>query len=282
MVEQTQTWYAADGNTIATADYQRLPNDTTDTGALTATDSYVTCTATFYDQAGRDIEDVNYGRQDLIDGSSSTVFFSYPSGNPILTNGVPSVPRAQPPGSGSPNYIVTQTAYIDTSPAGPIVQTTNNAGIVTQTQSDLMGRTISTIQNYKTGSPSASYSDRDVATTDIYDPQGRLSAELTFNTVGGPGAPEAQETTYLYQSPLDPSLQTDVIDSDSTTPPLGYQAVSSLTWSDSVATATVANGYDYAVGQWVLIGGASPSGYDGCRVRAWIETSVSCAALSDN
>ena len=33
VVEQDQSWFDADGNVIATADYQRLPGDTTSTGA---------------------------------------------------------------------------------------------------------------------------------------------------------------------------------------------------------------------------------------------------------
>jgi len=263
VIEQTQTWYDADGNTIATADYQRLPNDTTDTGALTATDSYVTCTATFYDQAGRDIEDVDYGRQDLIDGSSSTAFFSYPSGNPILTNGVPSVTQGTLPQRQTtlPNtYLVTTTAYIDTSTAGPIVQTTDNAGIVTQTQSDLAGRTVAIVQNYTTGSPHTSNTAQDATTAELYDADGRLSAEVTFDATNTSVAP--QETTYLYQSPLDGSQETAEISSDSTTPPLASQSVSQLTWNSATETATATvngNGYSYPVGQWVLISGASPS-----------------------
>ena len=68
VVEQTQTWYDADGNTVVSADYQQFPGDT-QSGPLTALDSYVTATASFYDAAGRDVEDVNYGRQDLSFGN---------------------------------------------------------------------------------------------------------------------------------------------------------------------------------------------------------------------
>ncbi len=74
VVQQTQAWYDADGNTVATADYQRLPGDTTTNGALDSTDSYVTVTASFYDAAGRDIEDVDYGRQDVVADVATAVF----------------------------------------------------------------------------------------------------------------------------------------------------------------------------------------------------------------
>ena len=42
--------------------------------------------------------------------------------------------------------------------------------------------------------------------TDVYDADGRLSAQVAFNASGNWVAP--QETMYLYQSPLDGSLQT--------------------------------------------------------------------------
>ena len=143
------------------------------------------------------------------------------------------------------------------------MQTINNAGIITQTQSDLDGRTVSTIQNYTTGSPHTSTLAQDVTTAEIYDADGRLSAEVAFDASGSWVAP--QETMYLYQSLVDGSLQTATINADSTTPPLTSQSVSSLGQSGGTATATVASGsgYNYPAGQSVLISGATPTAYNG-------------------
>ncbi len=63
--------------------------------ALTATDSYVTASVSFYDAAGRDIDDVNYGRQDVIAGVA-TAFFNA-NGTLIATNGNPTVSQGTPP-----------------------------------------------------------------------------------------------------------------------------------------------------------------------------------------
>ena len=264
VVEQDQTWYDADGNVIATADYQRLPGDTTQ-GALTAANSYVTATTSFYDLAGRDIEDVNYGRQDVLSGSA-TDFFAYPSGDlKANSDGNPSVAElTTPPSTGTADYIVTRTVYDPRlSAAGPIIDTIDNAGIVTETQTDLMGRTICTIQNYVNGRPEATETDQDVTTAYAYDPQGRLGAQVAFDANGDSVA--LQETCYVYESPMDGSLQTGVIYPDSTTPSQTYQIVTALSDSGGTATAAVTSGQgqDYAVGQWVLISGAAQADYNG-------------------
>src|SRR5271157_1411521 len=188
VVQQTQTWYDADGNLIATANYQRFPSDTTDTGALTAADSYVTASVSFYDTAGRDIEDVNYGREDT--GSGQTHYFFNGTSGSLIQNsdGNPSVAEGTPPlPNSSSNYLVSQTVYNDTSATGPIVETINNAGVVTETQSDLMGRTIRTIQNYVAGGLTTygnlenTDTAEDVTTDSLYDSSGRLAATVAYD-----------------------------------------------------------------------------------------------------
>jgi RHS repeat-associated protein len=235
VVEQTLNWYDPDGQTVATATYQRLPGDTTSTGPLTALDSYVTASVTFYDAAGDDIEDVNYGRQDVIDATESTAFFSYgqpgvANGSLIATNGIPNMAEAsnlRSPNS-SPDYIVSQTAYTYDA-MGPVVSTTNNAGIVTWTQSDLAGNTLRTIQDFdgkaygQAGSgfgSSGNVLDTDMAedlTTDYhYDSAGRL-ATMTVYDAQGPGTTlQSQVTEYIYGSTVDASLVTAVVDPGST------------------------------------------------------------------
>ncbi|MGO9108944.1 MAG: Calx-beta domain-containing protein [Thermoguttaceae bacterium] len=264
VVQQTQAWYDADGNTIATANYQRFPSDTTDTGALTAANSYVTASVSFYDAAGRDIEDVNYGREDT--GSGQTHYFFNGSTGALIQNsdGNPSAAEGTPPlPNSSSNYVVSETVYNDTSATGPIVQTIDNAGVITQTQSDLMGRTIRTIQNYVAGGLTTygnlenTDTAEDITTDSLYDSSGRLAATVAYDATGS-GNVQAQTTAYLYESPLDPSLQTNEIEPDSTDVPAAVSV--SLSQTNGVATATGAN--SYLPGDWVLIQGASDA-YNG-------------------
>jgi RHS repeat-associated protein len=266
VVQQDQTWQDADGNSIASADYQRFPGDTTTAGALTAANSYVTASVSFYDLAGRDIEDVNYGRQDVVAGSA-TAFFAYPSGDLIATASNPSVAETTSPPApdSSADYMVSQTAYIDTAATGPIVDTTDNAGIVTQTQSDLLGRTVRTIQNYVSaglaanGLPTASDTAEDVTTDSLYDTAGRAAATVAYDATSSSLVPET--TVELYESPVNPSLQTNEIDPDSTD---NAAAVSvTLAQTSGVATATTASASNYLAGDWVLIQGASDARYNG-------------------
>src|SRR5271165_1390631 len=174
VVQQDQTWYDADGNSIATAQYELLPG-ASNTGALTATNSYVTASVRFYDAAGRDIDDVNYGRQDVI-GGVATAFFNT-NGSLIATNGNPTVSQGTPPAPDtSGHYVVSETVFNDTGAVGPM-QTVNNIGVVTQTQSDLLGRTVNTIKNYVVGGlsnglPVASDKAEDVMTAFQYDSSG--------------------------------------------------------------------------------------------------------------
>jgi hypothetical protein len=252
VVQQDQTWYDGDGSTIASADYQRLPGDTTTAGALTPMVSYVTASVSFYDRAGRDIEDVNYGRQDVVAGSA-TAFFAYPSGDLIATGGNPSVAEGSPPApDSSAGYMVSQTAYIDTAATGPIVSTTDNAGTVTQVQADLLGRTVRTIQNYvsaglaSNGLPTASDTAEDVTTDSLYDTAGRAAATVAYDATSSSLVPET--TVELYESPVNPSLQTNEIDPDSTD---NAAAVSvTLAQTGGVATATTSS-----AARWRHLGG---------------------------
>ncbi len=79
-------------------------------------------------------------------------------------------PLAAPPNSSN-NYIVAETVYNPrTSATGPIVNSINNLGIVSETQSDLAGRTLRTIDNYvaagldQNGNPVAADIAEDVTT----------------------------------------------------------------------------------------------------------------------
>jgi len=89
-----------------------------------------------------------------------------------------------------------------------------------QTQSDLAGRTVSTIQNYDSselgsnGLPTQDDTAQDVMTAYQYDSAGRL-ATMTVYDAQGPGTTlQSQATEYLYGSTVDASLVTAVVDPD--------------------------------------------------------------------
>ena len=423
VVQQTQTWYDADGNAVLSADYQMLPGTQLWTGMpLTALNSYVSVTASYYDAAGRDIEDVNYGRQDLsygnpnmsqtgaglswsssnngtatvtlnndysvgdyvsISGASHAFFngvfmvasatstsFTYADPNGSVTtdsgtvslvsqqatgglswsngtatvsvpntagfyqgnkwvlitgaspaayngwfqvftansssftyhlpsstnlsssstgnvcpvmfntsgqlavdaNGLPLAMDCAAPPTISSDYNVTQTVYNNTSATGPIVQSINNAGFITQTQFDLMGRTITTIQDYdaagldaNTGLPvetDMGSNAKDVTVGDFYDTSGRLLATVAYNAKGAGNGVELQTTTYLYESNIDGSLCTNTIYADSTDTPSNIN-ISSTSKSSGVVTVTTASNHGLLVGDWVLVQGVSDTVCDG-------------------
>ena len=109
--EQTQNWYDQDSNVVATANYQRFPTDNSSTGALTASNSYVTASVDWYDAAGRPTYQVNYGREDTGSGVAHYIFDT--NGNLIAaTDGNPLVSEQMPPSpNSSNNYIVSETVY---------------------------------------------------------------------------------------------------------------------------------------------------------------------------
>ena len=66
IVEQTQTWYDAADEAVGSATYRRCPSSvaTTADGPLTASNSYTTASATFYDGVGRVAGTADFGRED--------------------------------------------------------------------------------------------------------------------------------------------------------------------------------------------------------------------------
>ncbi len=219
--EQTQNWYDQDSNVVATANYQRFPTDNSSTGALTASNSYVTASVDWYDAAGRPTYQVNYGREDTGSGVAHYIFDT--NGNLIAaTDGNPLVSEQAPPSpNSSNNYIVSETVYNPRmSATGPIVDSIDNLGIISETQSDLDGRTLRTIDNYvaagldQNGNPVAADTAEDVTTAYQYDTSGRLVTLTAYDANGSTLVSE--QTKYLYQSTLDAELQTTQVSPDST------------------------------------------------------------------
>lgn len=224
VIEQVQTWYNASGQVVATATYQRLPDDTSSTGALTAANSYATASVVWYDGLGRMIASANYGRED-VDSGLTHYFFNGTTGALIDSNAnnVPDVAEAAPPApNSSDNYIVGLTQY---DSAGRAYRSIDNLGRINETQFDDAGRTVRTIQNYDDGSVAETDTDQDVTVEYQYDSGGRLVTLTAYNAKGSGNGVQTQATKYLYASAINASWQTgavypdsaDVLSQDSTT-----------------------------------------------------------------
>lgn len=215
VIEQTQTWYDQAGQTVATAGYQRLPDDTSTTGALSATNSYATAAVVWYDGLGRTATTANYGREDV--GSGLThYFFDGTTGALVDSNssGIPDVAEAAPPApNSSDNYIVGLTQY---DSAGRAYRSIDNLGRINETQFDDAGRTVRTIQNYDDGSVAETDTDQDVTVEYQYDSGGRLVTLTAYNAKGSGNGVQTQATKYLYASAINASWQTGAVYPDST------------------------------------------------------------------
>ena len=151
IVQQTQTWYDAASNAVASATFQRLPGSSitgslSGSNGLSAAYSYVSASAVWHDGIGRTVETVNYGHEKTTD---LTHYFFDANGTLIDTSpadGIPDVAENAPPAPNtSDDYIVSRTAY---NPAGDAYETIDNLGRINETLYDAAGRTVRTIQNF--------------------------------------------------------------------------------------------------------------------------------------
>jgi len=83
---------------VDTASYQRLPDDSSTTGALSAADSYTVAAVLWYDGIGRVVASANFGRQDVGSGLTHYIFDGI-TGELIHENeyGIPEVAEDSPP-----------------------------------------------------------------------------------------------------------------------------------------------------------------------------------------
>ncbi|MCZ7586720.1 MAG: hypothetical protein M5R36_27165 [Deltaproteobacteria bacterium] len=186
VIEQSQTWYNQAAQPVATAAYQRLPDDTSTTGALTGANSYATAAVVWVDGLGRTVATTDYGREDVDSGLAhySSTAPQAQSSTPIRTAS-PTLPRSQPPApNSSDNYLVALTQYNSAGRAYP--PSTTSAGSPRPVRR--RGRTVRTIRNYDDGSAAETDTDQDV----IVDYQvrfsgGRLVTMTAYNAKGSGG-----------------------------------------------------------------------------------------------
>ncbi len=167
VLEQVQTVFNNDGNSIETIDRQRFHN-ATGTGALgdptSGVGARVYYAASYYDSADRDVADVNVG-----------------------TNGGDEWTRPGTVPTGSSTVLVTQYQY---NVAGWLQDTIDPLGIDTRQLYDNLGRTIEIIQNYTGGTPG---NTNDVATEYGYDGDGNQIYVRADEPGGG-----YKQTDYVY------------------------------------------------------------------------------------
>ncbi len=137
---------------MASATYQRFPGDDSTEGELDATNAFVTGSAAWYDLGGRATHSAYFGREDVlsaIDPGARFLFDEYGALIDANSDGIPDMAQGSPPAGDTLDVIVTQTVYDPRlTAAGRIVRTIDNAGRIDEVHSDLLGRTVRTIQNY--------------------------------------------------------------------------------------------------------------------------------------
>src|SRR5262249_1803475 len=82
--------------------------------------------------------------------------------------------------------------------AGRVQKLTDPRGLIAKTDSDLLGRTLRTVENYVNFAPSALNTDRDRTTEYTYDGNGNLLTLTARLPAGGPTVPTGQTTQYVY------------------------------------------------------------------------------------
>ncbi len=253
VIEQNAWWYDQAGRIVASATFERLPDDTTTTGELTAANSYATTSVAWYDGLGRLVATADYGREDVASGLTH-YFFDGTSGAVIDadTNGIPDVAEAaapQPYTTANPSSLAGidfQLQCVEYNAAGRAYRTIDDLGRIDETQFDDAGRTVRTIQNYDNGTVEETDTETDITVDYEYDAAGRLVTMTAYNAKGDDSDPgtenvEAQATKYLYESAINASWQTGVVYSD-TTDVLTQDAVTKI-WTittdngDHVSTA---------------------------------------------
>ena len=222
VVEQTLYWYDQASQVVATASYQRLPDDAVTTGALDASNSYATASVAWYDGLGRTVATVDYGRED-VDSGLTHYFFDGTTGalKDTDSDGIPNEAEAAPPvpytiqnptSLAGIDFQLQLTAYND---AGWAYRSIDNLGRVDETQYDDAGRIIKTIQNYANGTVEEADTDQDVTVDYEYDSGGRLATMTAYNALDTGNGVQTQATRYLYTSDVNASWQTDVVYPDS-------------------------------------------------------------------
>jgi RHS repeat-associated protein len=210
VIEQAKPIYDADNNVVVSTSFQRLDNDTTSTGELTPTNSFIQTGATWYDLANRSIGSANFGRDNgsthYVFNSSGVIIDSNSNGIPDVAEGTALAPNT------SDDYVAGKTEY---DAAGNASRGTDNKGHVTQQSFDLAHRVLKVIANYVDGVPSETETDTDQTTENVYDTQGRLIQLIAYNPQGSGNGVQSQITRYLYESPLNGSFVTSTIYPDS-------------------------------------------------------------------
>ena len=188
VVAMTEMEFDISGHMSGQHSYELNPNETT--GIAPNSNNYTRRTAYFwYDRAGRPNARADYG-----------------SGGPTWDYYAKPVRSVNAPDTSSEFCLVMHTAYSVSTGKQEI--STDAAGKVDKSIHDSLGRATSRFQNYKTGNSVAAYEDVEVCF--VYDGLGNMTTMTAVNQTTG-----NQITRYLYEDPINASLQTSTIYPDS-------------------------------------------------------------------
>ena len=212
VITQSKTIYDAVGNIVSSTNYQRNDNLATSvTGDLAAssTNAFIQTSVHWYDGAHRPTGVATVGRDNgatkyvwnagaLIDANAN--------GIPDLAEGAALNPNA------SNDYIVSRSEY---DAFGRTYRSRDNLNRITELQFDLAGQVVKSIRNYTDGALTETETATDQIGENQYLPGGRISKRIAYNPKGTGKGVESQVTTYLYNSTVDKSWNTETIYPDS-------------------------------------------------------------------
>jgi YD repeat-containing protein len=207
VIEQTQYQYDIYGNAWLTVAWRRN-HDTTGTGDLSwasAPKGQAAYTVEWYDDIGRVTHRAFYGHNDKTDITGVSSDFD-PSGS---TQTYSQYADDITPDC-SDKILVTEFAY--DADSGRMDEVMDNAGKETRSESDALGRTTETIENYVNGTAGTTDYACDRTTVYDYDAKGRL-ARITAKSPTGSSVVD-QETYYIYGDSLNGGLVTEIVYSD--------------------------------------------------------------------
>lgn len=146
VIEQSDVWFTAASDQVAQVDYKRFDSNTV-SGPLTSSTAFATASITWFDAAHRQVGSANYGRDNdattryVLASNGSILLVS--STNPLIMGLPQEATQAPRTPNGSPLWQATATSY-DVN--GRHWQDIDNAGRISRTTYDLLGRKTRTVQ----------------------------------------------------------------------------------------------------------------------------------------
>ncbi len=212
VIETAKRYYNLASRPVLMATFKRKDNDASSIGALTPANAFRQAQVSWYDLANRPIASANYGQD------NGTLYIYDANNALLLTNGVPTVAAGAVPARSAVGVNAQLTTMIyDLAGSGAVatkLQVTDALGRISETQVDLAGRTLATIENrLGTGVVGNAENDSNRTTTFTYRTGGVLATRVALVPTGTSVA--SQTTQYQSSSTVDARWITKTIYPDS-------------------------------------------------------------------